>query len=88
MALDVMSQSSTDDSSQSWNSMWKFGCDDPVSFLREHGGWIQNVKCQTPIQAARRYPGYDQPGVFLPKEEEKDRLQQKEEYWFVVARKE
>jgi O-methyltransferase involved in polyketide biosynthesis len=77
LAADIMNSQATDDDTQSWNKMWKFGCDDPLAFLEKYEWGSSSV--QIPQEAAKKYAGYEKEGVMA------DMSDRKEKLWFVMA---
>lgn len=77
-AADMMNKAGTEDKTQGWNSMWKFGCDDPVAFLQDYG-WTKNASAEIPCDAAKKYPGYDKEGTLA------DPKQGESQLWYVRA---
>jgi methyltransferase (TIGR00027 family) len=80
LAADIMNWQATGDDSQVWNTMWKFGCDDPVAFLEKYG-WdsSSNAQVEEPTEAAKKYAGYEKDGVMS------DMSDRKEKLWFVMT---
>jgi O-methyltransferase involved in polyketide biosynthesis len=76
LAADIMNSQATDDDTQSWNKMWKFGCDDPLAFLEKYGWGSSSV--QIPQEAGKKYAGYEKEGVMA------DMSDRKEKLWFVI----